>query len=263
MWSAAARIKVAKALGRHEVTVRRSGLTISCGTGDGQGSFCAIAGPRYEPELLWLLGQLQPGDTFVDVGANIGIYSLHAARCLAGLGTVFAIEPSPDALRIFKGNIESNGFLSTIIPIHAAASRAVGQLYLAGTPTKWNSLQLHEHPPGIPIEVTTVDEILCSPERRAHFHFLKIDAEGVETDVLEGAWDSIQISWPKIIFENSINRLDALPTDWLRQRGYTIYAADHRGQLAEVSSPNSASHTNLVAIHPRSRITPGRLSRDP
>ncbi len=240
------------------VTVRRAGLSIACGTGEGQGAFCSIAGPGYEPELLWLLGQLQPGDTFVDVGANIGIYSLHTARRLAGSGTVFAIEPSPDALRIFKRNIESNGFSSTITPIHAAASRSVGQLYLAGTPTKWNSLQLHEHPPGIPIEVTTVDKILCAPETRAHFHFLKIDAEGVETDVLDGAWDSIQESWPKIIFENSINRSDVLPTDWLRQRGYTIYAADHRGRLAEVSSPNYASHTNLVAIHPRSRITPGQ-----
>lgn len=263
MWPTAAQVIIAKALAQPVVTVHRSGLSITCGTGDGQGSFCAIAGSSYEPELIWLLGQLQPCDTFVDVGANIGIYSLHAARCLAGSGTVFAIEPSPDALRIFKGNIESNGFSSTIIPIHAAASRAVGQLYLAGTPTKWNSLQLHEHPPGIPIEVTTVDEILCNPERRAHFHFLKIDAEGVETDVLEGAWDSIQKSWPKIIFENSINRLDALPTDWLRQRGYTIYAADHRGRLAEVSSPNYSSHTNLVAIHPRSRIAAGHAYASP
>lgn len=254
MWLAAAHVRIAKAAGWKEVTVHRAGLSICCGTADGQGSFCAIAGPGYEPELLWLLGELQMGDTLVDVGANIGIYSLHTAQRLAGSGTVFAIEPSPDALRILTRNIESNGFSSTIIPIHAAASQAVGQLYLAGTPTKWNSLQLHEHPPGIPIKVTTVDEILCDPERRAHFRFLKIDAEGVETDVLEGAWDSIQNSWPKIIFENSINRSDVLPTDWLCQRGYTIYAADHRGRLSEVTPPNYACHTNLVAIHPRSRM---------
>jgi FkbM family methyltransferase len=253
MWSAAARIKAAKALGRHEVTVRRSGLTISCGTGDGQGSFCAIAGPGYEPELLWLLGQLQPGDTFVDVGANIGIYSLHAAQRLAGSGTVFAIEPSPDASRVLIRNIESNGFSSTIIPIHAAASRALGHLYLAGTPTKWNSLQLHENPPGIPIKVTTVDEILCDPEKRNSFHFLKIDAEGVETDVLEGAWDSIQQSWPAIIFENSINRLNELPTTWLRQRGYTIRAVEKNRRLVDVSPVDYERYTNLVAIHPHSR----------
>jgi FkbM family methyltransferase len=253
MWAAAAQMQVAKALRRQEVTVRRSGLSVSCGTGDGQGSFCAIAGPGYEQELLWLLDQLQPGDTFVDVGANIGIYSLHAARRLAGSGTVFAIEPSPDASRVLIRNIESNGFSRTIIAIHAAASRRTGRLYLAGTPTKWNSLQLQEQPPGMLIEVTTVDEILCDPEKRNSFHFLKIDAEGVETDVLEGAWDSIQQSWPRIIFENSINRLNELPTTWLCQRGYTIHAVDHYSHLVEVSPIDYQRYTNLVAIHPRSR----------
>jgi FkbM family methyltransferase len=258
MWLAAARIKVAKAQGRQEVTVRRSGLTISCGTGDGQGSFCAIAGPGYEPELLWLLGQLQPGDTFVDVGANIGIYSLHAARHLRGSGLVLSLEPSPEAVRVFKRNIEQNNFSATVVPIHAAASHTPGRLYLAGNPTKWNSLQLQEHPPGTPIDVTTVDEILANPESRANFHFLKIDAEGVETDVLDGAQESMQKTWPKIIFENSINRLNQLPTTWLHQRGYTIHAVDHHSRIMEVSTADYGRHTNLVAIHPLSRNTDGQ-----
>lgn len=253
MWVAAAQVKIAQTLGRSEATVRRAGLSLTCGTGDGQGSFCAIAGPDYEPELRWLLGQLQSGDTFVDVGANIGIYSLQAARKLKGAGSVFAVEPSPDALRVLQQNITYNGFAEVVTAVHAAASRKEGQLYLGGDPTKWNSLQLHEHPPGIPIEVTTVDTILRGPKRRSNFHFLKIDAEGVETDVLEGAWESIQESWPKIIFENSINRLDALPTDWLRKRGYKICAIDHRGRVTEASPSSYCRHTNLVAVHPHSR----------
>ena len=255
MWTAAAQVRIAKALGRSELSVRRAGLSIACGTGDGQGSFCAIAGPDYEPELRWLLGQLQSGDTFVDVGANIGIYSLQAARKLKGAGSVFAVEPSPDALRILQQNITYNGFADVVTAVHAAASRNEGQLYLGGDPTKWNSLQLHEHPPGIPIEVTTVDTILRGPKRRSNFHFLKIDAEGVETDVLEGAWESIQESWPKIIFENSINRLDALPTDWLRQKGYFIHTVGRRNQLFPVAPADYQRYTNLVAIHPLSRST--------
>lgn len=258
MWMAAAQVRIAKALGRPEATVRREGLSITCGTGDGQGSFCAIAGRGYEPELLWLLDELQPSDTFVDVGANIGIYSLHAARCLKQPGTVFSVEPSPEAVRVLKRNVELNGFSASIVPIHAAASHTPGQLYLAGNPTKWNSLQLHEQPPGIPIDVTTVDEILVAPETRANFHFMKIDAEGVETDVLSGAQESIKRTWPKIIFENSINRLNELPTTWLCRRGYTIHAIDHGGRLIEVSPTSYESHTNLVAVHPRSRKTSGQ-----
>jgi FkbM family methyltransferase len=253
MWLAAARIKVAKALGRQEVTVRRSGLTISCGTGDGQGSFCAVAGPDYEPELRWLLSQLRPGDTFVDVGANVGIYSLHVARILNHFGAVFALEPSPDAIKILKKNVALNSFGDLVIPIHAAASCRPGQLYLAGDPAKWNSLQLHGHPPGIPIRVTTVDTVLAGSDKRENFSFIKIDAEGVEFDVLEGAQDSIRSTWPKIIFENSINRSNELPTTWLHRQGYAIYAIDHHARLMEMSPSDYGRHTNLIAIHPRSR----------
>lgn len=253
MWPAAAKVKFARAIGKQDVTVRRAGLSITCGTGDGQGSFCAIAGPEYEPELLWLLTTIQPGDTFVDVGANIGIYSLHAARCLKGSGAVFSFEPSPDAVRMLMKNNEQNGFEKIITPIHAAASRTSGQLFLAGSPTKWNSLQLHDHPPGIPIEVKTVDQVLSDETRRAKFHFMKIDAEGVETDVLEGARDLIDRMWPKIIFENSINRSNELPTDWLLQRGYSIHAVDLRGHLVSVPFSEYERHTNLVAVHPNSR----------
>jgi len=253
MWCAAAQVAVARCLKHKEVTIKRAGLRLSCGLAGGQGSFCAVAGPGYEPELKWLLSQLQPGDTFVDVGANIGIYSLHAARWLNHSGAVFSLEPSPDAVRILKENIALNGFGKLVAPICAAASRSEGRLYLAGDPTKWNSLQLHEQPPGIPIRVTTVDNVLADSDKREHFHFLKIDAEGVETDVLEGAWKSIQATWPRIIFENSLNRCEELPTSWLESRGYKIYAVQPNGKLKTAVKGDYPCHTNLVGIHPCSR----------
>jgi FkbM family methyltransferase len=200
-----------------------------------------------------LLGELSPDDIFVDVGANIGIYSLYAAQRLKGHGYVFAIEPSPDAVNVLRQNVTLNSFASTISVAHAAASRDKGQLYLAGDPTKWNSLQLHATPPGTLIEVTTVDSILAAQAGSANFHFLKIDAEGVETDVLAGAQESIQNTWPTIIFENTINRSNELPAVWLSQRGYTIHAINPRGRLIEVLPANYERHTNLVATHPRSR----------
>lgn len=257
MWAGAAQVTIAKIMRRPEVIVRRAGLSVACGTGNGQGSFCAIAGTSYEPELLWLLDQLQPGDTFVDVGANIGIYSLHAAPLVKGSGKVFAIEPSPDAFRLLKRNLALNGLADTVVPLHAAASRKEGRLYLSGTVKKWNSLQLHENPPGMPVDVTTVDAVLERAGKRCNFHFLKIDAEGVETDVLDGARVSIETSWPTIIFENAINRSKELPTQWLRGKGYNIFAIDRRGQLIAVAPDGYARHTNLVAVHPSSRKTAG------
>ena len=257
MWPAAAWLQMAKIARRGTVCLRREGLRITCGTAAGQGSFCAVAGAVYEPELPWLVGEIKAGDTFVDVGANIGIYSLHAAKKMDGRGRIFAIEPSPEANSLLSRNISSNGFSQIITAVPAAASAAMGQLFLGGDPTKWNSLQLHLHPPGVPIRVTTVDNVLSDKQERDHFHFLKIDAEGVETDVLAGASESIQTSWPAVIFENSINRSRELPTDWLRARGYEIFAVKNRRALVRVLPRHYASHVNLVALHPRSRAYVG------
>jgi len=254
MWPAAIGLQAAKHRGQATATLHRGGLVVTCGTGRGQGSFCAVAGVLYEKELPWLLNALRPGDTFVDVGANIGIYSLHAARRLANRGAIFAIEPSPDACAVLRQNIASNRFNGVITAVHAAASRTKGQLYLAGDPGKWNSLQLQSEPTGVPIEVTAVDQVLSNPTTRRAFHFLKIDAEGVETDVLEGAWGSIQTSWPAIIFENSINRLRETPTHWLKARGYAIFAVSARGKLVHAPPDDYGAHINLVALHPRSRV---------
>lgn len=234
--------------------MRRCGVAITCGTGEGQGSFCAVAGPAYEKELPWLLRHMQAGDTFVDVGANIGIYSLFAARRVGPKGAVYSIEPSPGAMKILRHNIESNNLKDIMTPIHAAASRVRGQLYLAGNADKWNSLQLHPSPPGLPINVTTVDDILHDPDTRSCFRFLKIDAEGVETDVLEGAWSSIQTAWPVIVFENSMNRSRELPTEWLVQRGYRIFSVHDRNSISETLPRDYGSHLNLVAVHPGSRL---------
>ena len=55
---------------------------------------------------------LQRGDVFVDVGANIGYFSVLAA-CLVGEGgQVFAFEPDPDNFRLLRDNVALNGFSS-------------------------------------------------------------------------------------------------------------------------------------------------------
>lgn len=253
MWIPATQVLIAKMIGRKEVVVKRDGLKIACGLAHGQGSYCAISGDYYEAELAWLLNQLRPQDVFVDVGANIGIYSLYAARTVGSSGLVISIEPSHGAFSLLQQNISLNGLTEIVTPLHAAASQTEGELFLTGDPTKWNSLQLKDSAGGVPVRVTTVDNALKDPAKRGDFRFLKIDAEGVETDVLEGAWSAIQVGWPAIIFENSINRSQQLPTDWLISRGYAIYCVDRNGRLQAVEVQDYSKSNNLVALHPRSR----------
>ncbi|MYS71579.1 FkbM family methyltransferase, partial [Streptomyces sp. SID5926] len=76
----------------------------------------------WEPHLTaWLRRRLRPGDGFVDVGANIGVFSVLAARLVGDAGRVVAIEASPDVHRRLVGNARLNG-LGNIRALNAAVS---------------------------------------------------------------------------------------------------------------------------------------------
>jgi FkbM family methyltransferase len=63
----------------------------------------------WEPCLTcWILEQLAPGDVFIDVGANIGYYSLLASKLVGEFGLVVAIEPSPTIFNSLKNNLALN-----------------------------------------------------------------------------------------------------------------------------------------------------------
>jgi FkbM family methyltransferase len=74
-----------------------------------------------EPETLeWIERFFRPGDTFYDVGANIGQYSLYAARIIAGICTVYAFEPEALNYAQLSKNIYLNGLSSAILPCNVA-----------------------------------------------------------------------------------------------------------------------------------------------
>jgi FkbM family methyltransferase len=63
----------------------------------------------WEPSLTaWLMSHLQPGDTFVDVGANIGYVTLLASRVVGAAGCVISIEPSPANSAMLRRNVAAN-----------------------------------------------------------------------------------------------------------------------------------------------------------
>ncbi len=65
----------------------------------------------YEPlETQLLLKRLKPGQTFVDIGANIGYYTLLAARQVGPAGRVYAFEPDEENFKLLQKNTEINGY---------------------------------------------------------------------------------------------------------------------------------------------------------
>jgi len=156
----------------------------------------------YEPELSRLEEILSPGKTFVDAGANAGIYTLAASRIVGETGRVIAFEPSIQSLPVLRKNIALN-HLTNVVAFPVALSHAAGaaKLYHGPNPSL-NSLGKETAWPEDTEEITTetLDDIL---ERASidHVDVIKVDVQGAEELVLRGARKLLTSMHPTIIFE--------------------------------------------------------------
>lgn len=147
---------------------------------------------------------LQPGDTCVDVGAHVGYHTLCARRAVGERGLVVAVEPQPCNCDRLMRNAQLNGF-SNIVVIAAAAGAASGFVHLRGQ-SRRDRTRLTLHGAGVNDEaisfvvpLITLDFVFetCGIERLA---LLKIDVEGYEPEVLQGARDRLPHT-DNIVFE--------------------------------------------------------------
>jgi FkbM family methyltransferase len=151
----------------------------------------SLLNQAYEEFELQLLERLlRPGMIFVDVGANIGIYSSIAARSIAPLGTVYSFEPVPENFTILKDNLTSNGLTNVILEQVAVGEiNGVSILYLEDDSIGTHSLLRHGSSYRIDqeleVEVITLDEYFAD-RMIATVDILKVDVEGYEPLVLKG-----------------------------------------------------------------------------
>jgi FkbM family methyltransferase len=135
---------------------------------------------------------LHPGDLFVDVGANVGLHTIAAARAMQGIGKIIAFEPFEETKRLLERTAWINGF-SEIIKIHqAAVSHQSGyeDLFLGAT-SGHHSLFASEASnqfPSVRVPTVRLDDVISKDEA---ISLLKIDVEGAELDVLRGATEAI------------------------------------------------------------------------
>jgi FkbM family methyltransferase len=173
-----------------EVTVR---------SGGGQGLRLLIDAGRekfywtgaHEPHMQKAIRDvLRPGMTYWDVGAHIGYFALQAARIVGPSGSVVAFEPMPDNVERLQRNVELNG-LDNVTIVRSAVSSTSGELpiYACQDQSRSTSTLMWTLDPNIGqrsagvVPVDTLDHHLnaTAPD------LVKIDAEGVEVEVLRGA----------------------------------------------------------------------------
>ena len=142
----------------------------------------------WEPGLTRLLQlRLQPGDCFVDVGANIGYFTLLASRLVGERGTVVAIEASPTTSESLKSNIRLN-LAHNVRVIQAAVTNRRGSIPLYAGPKDNRGAASLRPQDGRPLEAA-VEAIplteMLSEEEWSRARLIKIDVEGTEAEVLK------------------------------------------------------------------------------
>lgn len=155
----------------------------------------------HEPDTAkFVSNNLLEGGVFVDVGANIGIFSVLAAKKVGPSGKVMAVEPSSRILSYLKENIRINKLSNIIIKNCAAHSSNLSHSFYEAPIDHFGMGSLAPQFNSAPILVTTqtLDHMLAE-EQIEHVDVLKIDVEGFESRVFQGAERLLTNERPPII----------------------------------------------------------------
>jgi FkbM family methyltransferase len=172
----------------HAFTCRTQGGNRICGTTEDLIQRHLYFFGTWEPHIShWLAATLRPGDCFVDIGANIGHYSLLASRLVGANGRVVAIEAAQWIHALLDRHVALNHRRNIrTVQVAAAAERGTVKLYPgnAGNIGKTSMVAAHDAAP-VDVPALPLTEIL-STEEIAQLRVIKIDVEGAELDVLRG-----------------------------------------------------------------------------
>lgn len=154
-----------------------------------------------EDELELIAQHLKPGDTAVDVGANVGVHTVAMSKMVGDSGMVYAFEPVLATYGMLSGNVAINECENVFVQ-RAVVTDTNGLTHLPnispGKPGNFGSFCALEHAgdKGIPTPMTTIDAL--SIDKCA---VMKIDVEGSEMSVLRGARETLLRCKPFIIAE--------------------------------------------------------------
>lgn len=211
-------------------------------------------GDWFEREMEFWRNQIQPGMTVIDVGANVGVYTVSAAQQVGTSGRVIAIEPFSGCVQCLEETRRVNNF-SQIQICHGAVSDRIGTAKLTVQPSSELNELIVDSEESIEnfeeVRMLTLDSLIES-ENLDRLDFLKIDAEGHELQVLQGSDRILTQYKPVILYENIAGSKGSnLPVaQHLTANGYQLfrYQPYVAGLIAIESIEALQDNLNVIAL---------------
>ena len=164
---------------------------------------------------------VHPGETILEIGANLGIHSVFFAKALGPSGTLHAFEPQRVIFQILCANVALNA-LTNVHTHHAAVGRESGAItvprvdYMASG--NFGGISMENWQEGERVPLVSVDSLGLT-----RCHLIKIDVEGMEGEVIAGATRTIGQLRPVLYLENDRQEKSAALIRQLLDLDYRLY----------------------------------------
>jgi len=175
-------------------------------------------------EIDWAVEQVQPGDTVVDAGANVGLFSVPIGLAVGHTGRVMAFEPVAETALRLRNSLTLNGLAN--VDVHeAAVGEAEGNVEVRiAQDSAYSGLGEDDRSPTVTrrsIPMVTIDDE-WSRLGKPRVTLMKVDVEGAEVRALCGAQELIEACRPAILAEAAGEREYAALAGWLEERRYRV-----------------------------------------
>lgn len=187
---------------------------------------------------------LKPQDIVVDIGSNFGMYALGAAKRLSSKGRVVAFEPDIRSMSLLQENVRLNNFEELVTCIDVCIGSHDGEVgfYAAADPSFSGIHDTHrsEKMSHLMLPIRRLDSVMHEIGI-SQVHQIKIDVEGAEYEVLEGATEILANSNAIVMLEISSKNLDVDRSEKLsaslgrlEAQGYVSFSIDHEASSAKL-----------------------------
>lgn len=183
------------------------------------GSFnhgCWLGSYEFEKQQV-IVGLVKPGTVFFDIGAHVGFYTLLASSLVADGGRVIAFEPLPKNLNYLERHCDLNG-LKNVTVIKGAVSNRAGKAQFRED--ECSSMGHLSERGELEVDLVSLDD-LFSRNLIPLPNYVKIDVEGAEANVLNGARQLLAASHPIIFLATHGREVHTLCLEILESMGYS------------------------------------------